>query len=39
MKKVFESMHLNEWINCIKQWVKKKRGNDDDIFGHPFAIF
>ncbi len=38
MKKVIESLHLNEWLKIIKSWFKKDK-NDDDWFDHPFAIF
>jgi hypothetical protein len=39
MKKVIESLRLNEFIYLIKEWMKKNRKNDDDMFDHPFAIF
>lgn len=37
MKKVIESMQLNEWIRFVKRWFR--RDKDDDFFNHPFAIF
>lgn len=39
MKKVIEFMRLNEFVSLVKQWVKKNRKNDDDMFDHPYAIF
>ena len=39
MKKVTELLRLNEFIYLIKEWMKKNRRNDDDLFNHPFAIF
>jgi len=38
MKKVTESIRLNEWVKMIKKWLKKN-DRDDDFFNHPFAIF
>ena len=39
MKKVIESLRLNEFVFMIKEWLKRNRKNDDDMFDHPFAIF
>jgi hypothetical protein len=39
MKKIIERMRLNEFIAYVKKWVKRKKGDDDDLFDHPFAIF
>lgn len=39
MKKVIESLRLNEVVSVIKEWLKRNRRNDDDRFDHPFAIF
>ncbi len=38
MKKVIESLRLNEFVLVIKEWLKRNRKNDDDKFDHPFAI-
>jgi len=41
MKKVIELLHLrlNEIIDTMKKWINGDRGNNDDRFNHPFAIF
>lgn len=39
MKKVFESLRPNEFFFVIKQWLKRNKRDDDDMFDHPFAIF
>jgi hypothetical protein len=39
MKKVIELMRLKEVVHVVKQWIKRNRKNDDDMFDHPFAIF
>ena len=38
MKKIIETMRLNDFISLVKKWMKKNR-KDDDGFDHPFAIF
>jgi hypothetical protein len=38
MKKVIESMHLNEWLKMMRRWFRRN-DRDDDLFNHPFAIF
>ena len=39
MKKVIEIMRLNGIVNLVKQWKRRNRKKDDDMFDHPFAIF
>jgi hypothetical protein len=38
MKKVIELLRLNEVVDVVKKWMKRKRDDDDDVFNHPFAI-
>lgn len=39
MKKVIELMRLNEVRKIVKDWIRKCRGRDDDMFDNPYAIF
>jgi hypothetical protein len=38
MRNVIESLRLKKIKSLIWKWISKKKDNDDDIFGHPFAI-
>ncbi len=38
MKKVIESLRLNELMFIVKKWMRRNR-DDNDGFNHPFAIF
>ena len=39
MKKIIETVRLNEIIEIVRKWIRKNNGKDDDMFNHPFAIF
>ena len=39
MKKVIESLRLNEFTYVVKKWMKRNKRDDDDMFNHRFAVF
>ena len=38
MKRNFLVIRLKETIKKFRQWMNKRRRNDNDPFDHPFAI-
>ena len=39
MKKIIETLRLKQLYSYLKQWARKNKDRDDDLFDHPYAIF